>query len=111
MSKDELGAGAAKSFNDCLQNEQPFCAKRKHGGTATSGEACIDFSGSLSRTAYNLPQKKQRVAVGGGLAGLACALRLITKKYHVEIFEAEARIGGGKWDCVDENLFLLDVRC
>lgn len=74
-------------------------------------QACIDFSGSLSRTAYNLPPKKQRVAVvGGGLAGLACALRLIAKKYHVEIFEAGACIGGGKWDCVDENLFLLDVR-
>ncbi len=74
-------------------------------------QACIDFASSLSPTAYNLPQKKKRVAVvGGGLAGLSCALRLIRKKYHVEIFEAEANIGGGKWDSLDRNLFLLDVQ-
>lgn len=165
MIKAGSDTGAAANFNDCLQNEPPFCraacpfglnvpelisrirqgrwdaAMRVYrdatgfprtaaalchspckqacplsqGGSAVElrllEQACIDFAGSLSRTAYNLPKKKQRVAiVGGGLAGLSCALRLIKKKYHVEIFEAETRIGGGKWDCIDENLFLLDVR-
>jgi Fe-S oxidoreductase len=47
---------------------------------------------------YNLPSRGKRVAVvGAGLAGLGCALRLATKKYQVEVFEASEAIGGSDW--------------
>jgi Fe-S oxidoreductase len=47
---------------------------------------------------YNLPPRGKRVAViGAGLAGLGCALRLATKKYQVEVFEATETIGGSGW--------------
>ncbi len=48
---------------------------------------------------YNVPQKKQRAAIiGGGISGLACAIRLASKKYSVEIFEKTDRLGGHLWE-------------
>ncbi len=44
---------------------------------------------------YNLPKRKERIAVvGAGPSGLACALRLASKKYAVTVYERGARRGG-----------------
>ncbi|MDR2162884.1 MAG: NAD(P)-binding protein [Clostridiales Family XIII bacterium] len=49
--------------------------------------------------AYNIPSREGRVAiVGAGLAGLACALRLATRKYSVEVFEKSDHLGGPEID-------------
>ncbi len=62
------------------------------------------------RAKYNLPEKKERVAViGAGIKGMACALRLCEKKYQVTVFEKSDRIGGHlnellESDFVKENI-------
>jgi Fe-S oxidoreductase len=51
---------------------------------------------------YNVPIKKHRAAViGAGISGLACALKLASKKYNVEIFEATDQPGGHLWNIAD----------
>jgi len=73
-------------------------------------KACISLAGDTRATDYNLPMKKKKVAViGAGISGLACALRLCMKKYEVELFEKEDRIGGSLWDLLDPAIFLPDI--
>ncbi len=51
---------------------------------------------------YNVPKKNHRAAViGAGISGLACTLRLASKKYEVEVFEASDRMGGHLWEIAD----------
>jgi glutamate synthase (NADPH/NADH) small chain len=40
------------------------------------------------------PTGKRAAVVGGGPAGLACAIRLLEKGHHVTVFEKEAHLGG-----------------
>ncbi|MEG0391496.1 MAG: FAD-dependent oxidoreductase, partial [Anaerovoracaceae bacterium] len=69
--------------------------------------AAIQFAKKKKPQDYNLPQKNKRIAiVGGGISGLACALRLATKKYAVTVYEASSRIGGSLWSVLDPALFL-----
>jgi len=57
--------------------------------------ALLDYSRNTAPPIFNVPRKEKRIAiVGAGLGGLACALRLATKKYQVEIFEQSDRCGG-----------------
>lgn len=73
-------------------------------------KACVSFVADHSPTDYNLPQKKKKVAIiGAGISGLVCALRLCTKKYEVEIFEASDRIGGHLWELLPQEVFLTDI--
>lgn len=73
-------------------------------------KAAISFSENKEATAYNLPVKKKKVAViGAGISGLACALRLCMKKYEVEIFESQDRIGGYLWELLPPEIFLPDI--
>ncbi|MEG1584803.1 MAG: FAD-dependent oxidoreductase, partial [Anaerovorax sp.] len=70
----------------------------------------ISFTATTKPTAYNLPIKKKKIAViGAGISGLACALRLATKKYEVEILEKSDRIGGSLWSLMDSKVFLPDI--
>lgn len=72
--------------------------------------AAISFSDKKEPTAYNLPAKPKKIAViGAGISGLACALRLCMKKYEVEIYEAENRIGGSLWEMLPSEVFLKDI--
>jgi len=50
--------------------------------------AAMDYAEDLSPERFNLPKRDSRVAViGAGLSGLACALRLATKRYSVTVYE------------------------
>jgi Fe-S oxidoreductase len=71
--------------------------------------SCIALAKRKEPTAYNLPSKGKKVAiVGAGPSGMACALRLATKKYEVHIFERADRIGGQLWELLPSELFLED---
>ncbi len=59
---------------------------------------------------YNVPEKNRKIGIiGGGISGLACAVRLTQKKYEVTIFEKTDRLGGKLWDLLPSELFLSDI--
>ncbi len=73
-------------------------------------KAAIDFARNTDPNSYNLPPKNKRVAiVGAGISGLACALRLASRKYDVTVYERSDRIGGHLWDRLPPELFLADI--
>ncbi|MCI8422339.1 MAG: NAD(P)-binding protein [Lawsonibacter sp.] len=68
--------------------------------------AAIAHTANIQPNRYNLPKRPAKIAViGAGLSGLACALRLASKKYTVVIFEREDRTGGSLWDLLPEEIF------
>ncbi len=86
--------------NQCPRGE------KEYGGSAIEirglERAVIQQAENKKPVCYNVPGKGRKVAViGGGISGLACALRLASKKYVVEVFEATNRIGGHLWDIAD----------
>lgn len=73
-------------------------------------KACVKYATRKDATSYNLPKKKERVAViGGGISGLACALRLANKKYDVLVFERGDKLGGKLLDFPDRDIYLEDI--
>ncbi len=69
----------------------------------------VKLARSLDPINFNVPAKKQTVAViGAGVSGLACAIRLAAKKYSVTVFEKSDRIGGHLWDIMDPEIFMDD---
>lgn len=44
---------------------------------------------------YNIPAKNKSIAIiGAGISGMACALRMATKKYRVTVYEKSDALGG-----------------
>jgi Fe-S oxidoreductase len=74
-------------------------------------KACLKLSRRTDPINYNLPAKDRRIAViGGGVSGLACALRASEKGYRVAIYEKNGHIGGYLWNIISENIFLPDIK-
>ncbi|MDO4581864.1 MAG: FAD-dependent oxidoreductase [Bacillota bacterium] len=58
-------------------------------------QAALEHAANTRPTSYNLPPRAERFAiVGGGISGLACALRLCQRKYQVTLFEKDDSLGG-----------------
>ena len=58
---------------------------------------------------YNLPARKQRVAViGAGLSGMGFAFRMASKKYGVTVFEKSSKIGGRLAELMDEAAYMAE---
>jgi NADPH-dependent glutamate synthase beta subunit-like oxidoreductase len=71
---------------------------------------CVAKASKKEPTDYNVPMKNRKIAIiGGGISGLACALRLTQKKYDVAIYEKTGRLGGTLWDMLSPDLFLEDI--
>jgi len=74
-------------------------------------KAAIAYAANTGPNSYNLPPKQGRIAViGAGISGLACALRLASKKYAVDVYERSGRVGGALWNVLDSAVFLEDIR-
>jgi Fe-S oxidoreductase len=78
-------------------------------------KACLAYTKKTEPTNYNLPNKKKSVAIiGAGISGMACALRMATKKYEVTIYEKSNRAGGTLLDLIDpaivEDDFALQMQ-
>lgn len=74
-------------------------------------KAACDYAKKKEPTDYNIPAKDSRIAViGGGISGLACALRLAEKRYQVTVFEASDRIGGTLWQLIPDGSFMEDIQ-
>ncbi|NLK63912.1 MAG: NAD(P)-binding protein, partial [Tissierellia bacterium] len=74
-------------------------------------KASIEYAKNLKPNNYNLPKKNKRIAIiGAGISGLACTLRLSSKKYEVTVFEKTGKIGGNLWNLMAPELFLDDIK-
>ena len=70
----------------------------------------MKYARSTSPNQFNMPQKDKRIAIiGGGVCGLACALRLTTRKYNVTVYEKSDRLGGHLYDIADPEIFINDI--
>lgn len=73
-------------------------------------KATLDYARNPNPNDYNLPPKDKKVAViGAGISGLACALRLASKKYAVTVYERSTRIGGHLWNVLPSEIFLPEI--
>lgn len=88
------------------------CPRSGHGGSIRINElekAAIALIKSTAPADYNIPTKKERIAViGAGAAGMAALLRLATKKYHVEVFEKSSMTGGYLRQILDDDIIDAD---
>lgn len=73
-------------------------------------KAAIDFTKNTAPVRYNMPAKKQTVAiVGAGLCGLSCLVRLASHGYPVTVFEKTDRLGGSLWEKLPDGDFLAEI--
>lgn len=64
------------------------------------------YARNTDPNSYNLPAKDKQIAViGAGPSGLACALRLASKKYRVTVYERSGRTGGHLWEIAPPEVF------
>lgn len=74
-------------------------------------KTCLNKATKKDPTDYNVPVKNRKIGIiGAGISGLACALRLTSKKYDVTIYEKTDRIGGQLWNLLPSEIFLEDIR-
>ena len=72
-------------------------------------QAAVAYASNRKPNQYQLPAKNKKIAIiGAGPGGLACALRLTTRKYDVVLYEKTNRIGGCLWDLLPPEQFLPD---
>ena len=90
------------------------CLLKERGGALHIRDlekASVALAKRKSPNAYNLPPKGKKVAViGAGLSGLACALRLLNKKYEVSIYESTDTAGGAARQMMDPAAFDGEIR-
>jgi Fe-S oxidoreductase len=97
----------------CTEPCKAVCPKAGFGGAIELRrleEALVKHTENQEPTVYNLPQKEQKVAIiGGGLSGLACALRMATRRYDVTLYEERSRIGGRLWQKFPDGKFMEEI--
>jgi NADPH-dependent glutamate synthase beta subunit-like oxidoreductase len=72
--------------------------------------AAVRFARQKAPVRLNVPDKgKSVVVVGAGPSGLACALRLVSRKYRVTVFEQSGCMGGSLLDLPEREIFLRDI--
>ena len=88
------------------------CPCKEHGGSVNLPElekATLALTKDTAPTDYNIPAKKERIAIiGAGAAGIGALLRLSTKKYHVEVFEKSNVIGGWLREAIEPEIVEAD---
>ena len=99
--------------NLCNEPCKQVCPMKDAGGSISIKMlevASINYARTTLPDQYNMPAKDKRIAIiGGGISGLACALRLTTKKYNVTIFEKSGSLGGHLYGLLEPGIFLADI--
>ena len=97
----------------CGEPCKQVCSLKDAGGSISMKlleKASMDHARNTAPDQYNMPPKDKKIAIiGAGISGLACALRLTTKKYDVTVYEKSGRIGGHLYDLLSPKLFLGDI--
>lgn len=92
---------------------EKVCPRKDHDGAVQL--RLLEYTAAVKAkrkepSKYNLPKKEQRIGIiGAGLSGLACGLRLATKKYSVTFFEKEKFPGGQLRGLMPEEEYLADI--
>ena len=97
----------------CCEGCKEVCPKKESGGGVNLRmleKAAVAYASRRTPNNYSLPPKGKKIAViGAGISGLACALRLASKKYDVDVYEREERVGGHLWNILSPEIFLKDI--
>jgi len=97
----------------CPEPCRSVCPMKDAGGAISLKlleKASVEYARNTLPDRYNMPRKEKRVAIiGAGISGLACALRLATKKYQVSVFEKTGRIGGHLHQLLSPEIFIEDI--
>ncbi|ATW27896.1 pyridine nucleotide-disulfide oxidoreductase/dicluster-binding protein [Candidatus Formimonas warabiya] len=97
----------------CDEPCKNVCPRREKDGAISMRlleKASMDYAKRITPNSYNMPAKNKKIAViGAGISGLACALRLCTKKYQVTVYEKSHRVGGHLWGLLPGELLLSDI--
>ncbi|HVI40475.1 MAG TPA: FAD-dependent oxidoreductase [Anaerovoracaceae bacterium] len=97
----------------CHEPCREVCPRRDKDGAAAVKlleKASINHAKNCNPNAYNIPRKDKKIGIiGAGISGLACALRLASKKYDVTVYEQSDRLGGHLWGVLPPELFLEDI--
>ena len=73
-------------------------------------KACIAFTRKKEPHRFRLQARGKSVAVvGGGISGLACGIKLASKKYDVTVFESGDRLGGSILQLLPEELVRSEI--
>lgn len=72
-------------------------------------QACVEFTKDREPVDYNVPKKNKSVAIiGAGLSGLACALKLASKRYNVTVYEKKDAPGGELAERLPKSIYLQE---
>ena len=97
----------------CPQPCQETCVRKEKDASIPLlllEKACVAFTTSDKPSNYNLPSRGKKISViGGGLAGLTCALKLGTKGYDVTLYERSRTLGGRLSGLMDPDIFLAEI--
>jgi len=97
----------------CFAPCEGVCTRKDFGGTLQMGliERSVTSLAKVKKpSSYNMPKKTEHVAVvGGGLSGLACALRLCQKKYAVTVYEKGPALGGRALELMPDELVKAEI--
>ena len=98
----------------CSEPCRLVCPMKDAGGAISIRlleRAAIDYARNTEPDQYNIPPKDKSIAIiGAGISGMACALRLATKKYNVTVYEKSERIGGHLYSLLPPEIFLGDIK-
>lgn len=98
----------------CHEPCKNVCPMQNAGGAISLRaleKASMNYARNKNPDQYNMPLKDKKIAIiGAGISGLACALRLATKKYQVTVFEKTDRIGGHLYGTISPEIFLEDIK-
>jgi len=90
------------------------CILKDKGGSVSLKlleKASLEYARDTAPDQYNMPAKDKRIAIiGAGISGLACALRLVAKKYQITVFEKSGNIGGHLHELLPPEIFMDDIR-
>ena len=97
----------------CPEPCKQVCALKDSGGSISLRmleKASMDFARNTEPDQFNMPAKEKNIAIiGGGISGLACALRLSAKKYRLSLFEKTDHTGGHLCSLSGSEAFMADI--
>lgn len=71
--------------------------------------ACVELTKDREPIRFNVPLKKHGIAViGGGLSGMACALKLAGRNYEVTVYERQELPGGKLQELLPQEIYLSE---